>query len=337
MKTLQICVAAALLILTTAVFSEDNPRLRLVQTISMPQVEGRLDHMGIDVKGQRLFVAGLGNNSLEVVDLKAGTRVQSIPGFSKPQGVFFVPQSNKLYVANGTDGTLKVLQGAPLSLATNIKLELGTDLVDYDLKSKLLYVGYGGKDAGKEYGEFGIIDTVKNSHIGDIKTSAHPGGIAMERKGTRLFLTIPESDEIVVIDRKVQKIVGTWPMSSAKQPVSIALDEPHHRLFVGLRKPPQFTVLDTESGKVVASMESVGLIDGVSFDPARKRIYISGGEGFIAVYQQKDVDHYESLGRLPTAYLARTSLFVPELNRLYIAIPKQDKRNAEVRIYEPVP
>jgi DNA-binding beta-propeller fold protein YncE len=308
-----------------------------MQTIPMPKVEGRLDHLGVDLKGRRLFVAGLGNNSLEVIDLKAGKRVQSIPGFSKPQGVFYVPRLEKLFVANGTDGTCKVLKGKPLSLSNNIKLDLGADLMDYDPESKVLYVGYGGRDAGKENGEFGIVDAVKERHVGDIQTSAHPGGIAMEKKGGRLFLTIPENNEVVVIDRKSQKIVSTWPISVAQQPVAIALDEPHRRLFVGLRKPPQFVVVDTDSGKVITSTESVGLIDGVSFDAAHSRIYVSGGEGFISVYQQRDADRYENLARIPTGYLARTSLFVPELNRLYVALPKQGGREAEIRAYEPVP
>ena len=171
---------------------EDAP-LRLVQTIALPNVEARLDHLSIDVKGNKLFVAGLGNNFLEVVDLKAGKLAQSIPRFSKPQGVLFVPDSNKLYMANGNDGTLKLLKGTPLTMANSIKLDLGADLVDYDRKSKRLYVGYGGKDAGENYGQFGIVDTTTDTHVGDIRTTAHPGGIAVEQKGKRLFLTHRES------------------------------------------------------------------------------------------------------------------------------------------------
>ena len=337
MKKVQGFVLAALLSCVPFCFAQDNVPLRLVQTIPMPKVEGRLDHLGVDVKGKRLFVAGLGNNSLEVIDLKAGKRTQSIPGFSKPQGVFYAPNMKKLFVANGTDGTCKVLKGTPARLTNSLRLSLGADLMDYDAEAKVLYVGYGGRDDGKDYGEVAILDTTKETHIGDIQTSAHPGGMAMEKKGRRLFLTIPESNNIVVIDRKSQKIVNTWPISAAQQPVSLALDEARHRLFVGLRKPPQFVVLDSDSGTVVAALESVGLIDGVSFDPAHNRIYVSGGEGFVSVYQQRDSDHYESLGRITTTPIARTSLFVPELNRFYVAIPKQDDRDAQIRVYEPVP
>jgi len=336
MKSLRGHLVAVLLIHAVCAWCGDVP-LRLVQTIALPDVQGRLDHLAVDVKGRRLFVAGLGNNSLEVIDLKSGRRTQSVPGMSKPQGVLFVPQSNKLYVANGADGTLKLLKGAPLSLTSTIKLELGADLVDYDARTKRLYIGYGGKDAGKEYGQFGIIDTVKDTQVGDIRTSAHPGGIAVERNGPLLFLTIPDNDQVLVINRQSQNIVSTWPTSDAKQPVSVALDEKHRRLLLGLRKPPRLAVIDIDSGKTVSSMESIGLIDGVSWDSARNRVYVSGGEGFIAVYQQKDANNYEMLGRVPTGYMARTSLFVPELNRLYVALPKMENRQAEIRVYEPVP
>jgi len=337
MKKFRPFVVAALLGCVTVCFAQNNVPLRLVQTIPMPKVEGRLDHMGVDVKGKRLFVAGLGNNSLEVIDLRAARRIQSIPGFSKPQGVFYAAEEKKLFVANGTDGTCKVLKGKPEKLTNSIKLSLGADLMDYDGEAKVLYVGYGGRDDGKEFGEVALLDASKEIRTGDIQTSAHPGGMALEKKGSRLFLTIPENDSIVVIDRKSQKIVRTWLMSAAQQPVSLALDEAHHRLFVGLRKPPKFVVLDTNSGTAVTAMESVGLIDGVSFDPVHNRIYVSGGEGFVFAYQQRDPDHYESLGRIATAPNARTSLFVPELNRLYVAVPKKDDRDAEIRVFEPVP
>src|SRR5207302_1347908 len=129
-------------------------------------------------------------------------------GVSKPQGVFYAPNMKKLFVANGTDGTCKVLKGTPARLTNSLRLSLGADLMDYDAEAKVLYVGYGGRDDGKDYGEVAILDTTKETHIGDIQTSAHPGGMAMEKKGRRLFLTIPESNNIVVIDRKSQKIVN---------------------------------------------------------------------------------------------------------------------------------
>ncbi|SRR5690242_637715 len=329
-------VFSALLYWTFLACGQDNGSLRQVQSISLPSVEGRLDHLSVNVRAQLLFVAGLANNSLEVVDLKAGKRIQSIPGFSKPQGVMYVTQGNKVFVANGNDGTCKIVQGSPLAIAKAIKLDLGVDLMDYDSKTRLLYVGYGGRDAGKENGQFAVVDAVKEAVVSNIQTSAHPGGIAIDKASRRLFLTIPDNNEVDVIDRKAQKIIAVWKITDAQQPVSVALDERNHRLFLGLRKPAKFLVLDSDSGKVVANLDSVGMIDGVSFDPARRRVYVSGGEGFVEIYQQRDADHYAVLGKVPTAYMARTSLYVPELNRLYVAVPKQNTRDAEIRVYEPI-
>src|SRR5712692_713093 len=148
--------------------------LRLVQTISMPNVKGRLDHMDVDVKGKRLFVAGLENGTFEVVDLQAGKWVRSIPGFKKPQGVLVVSEFNKLFVASGDDGMLRVFRGDTLELLDSIHLEPGPNRVVYEPKSKLVYVGYGGKDAGKDYGEVGIIDARNDKLVGDIRVVAHP-------------------------------------------------------------------------------------------------------------------------------------------------------------------
>src|SRR5579864_429333 len=127
--------------------AKDRSPLRLVQTIPMPNVKGRIDHIDVDVKGKRLFVAGLENGSLEVVDLRAGKWLKSIPGFKKTQGIAYVPSLNKVFVASGDDGMLRVFRGDTLALMDEIKLDLGPNRVVYDPHAQLLYVGYGGKDA----------------------------------------------------------------------------------------------------------------------------------------------------------------------------------------------
>src|SRR5438552_13508992 len=85
--------------------------LRLIQTIPLPGVKGRFDHFAIDAKGNRLFVAALGNNTLEVIDLAAGKRIHSVSEMSKPTGVLYLPEPNQVLVANGDDGTLKLVNG----------------------------------------------------------------------------------------------------------------------------------------------------------------------------------------------------------------------------------
>jgi len=323
------------LLVSVAAFSQDQP-LKLVKTIPLLNVEGRIDHMGFDQKGHRLFVAALVNNTLEVVDVAQEKQLQSISGFSKPQGVFYVPKLKKVFVANGSDGTCKVLTGNPLTVQTSITLSLGADQMDFDAEAGRIYVGHGGKDAGKEYGEIAVIDAATNKHIGDIKTAVHPGGFAIERGRGRMFVTLPESNETVIIDRKTQEVTASWPLpSDTQQPVALALDEANHRLLVGTRKPPRVVVYDTDTGKTVAETETVGVLDGLYFSSKHKEVYASGGEGFLVVYRQKDPDHYEQTARIPTSYLARTSLYVPELDRVYVALPKNDKNAAEIRVYQP--
>jgi hypothetical protein len=314
--------------------------LRLVQTIPLPRVQGRIDHMDIDLKGQRLFVAGLENGSLEVVDLKAGKSLRSIPGFKKPQGIAYVPDLNKVFVASGDDGKVRVFRGDTLDLLETIDLELGPNRILYDPQKSVLYVGYGGKDAGKDYGEVGIIDAKTNKLIGDVKVDAHPAELLLDKSGKRLFCFVSPSSKIQVIDTKERKVIATWPVSS-ERPGDGAYDAIGNRLFIGTRKPPQMTAMDADSGKEVSALPTVDGMDGVSFDAKHRRVYVSGGRdaevGFIYSYQQKDADHYELLDKLPTRKGAGTSLWVPELNRFYVGAPASDGQGADVLVFEAQP
>jgi DNA-binding beta-propeller fold protein YncE len=313
--------------------------LRLVQTISMPNVKGRLDHMDVDVQGKRLFVAGLENGTLEVVDLQAGKWMRSIPGFKKPQGALFVPTLNKLFVASGDDGMLRVFKGDTLELLDSIHLEAGPNRVVYEPHSGLVYVGYGGKDAGKDYGEVGIIDTRDDKHIGDIKVSAHPSELLLNKAGTTLFVFISVANQLQVVDTNKRQVVSTWRVSS-EHPGDAAFDESASRLFAGTRTPPEMIVIDAQSGKEIAHPGTAEGMDGVYFDRQRKRVYVSGGrelpEGFVYVYQQKDADHYEVLGKVPTRSGAGTSLWSPELDRYFVAAPANGKQDAAILVYAPL-
>src|SRR5258706_12572806 len=146
--------------------------------------------MDVDVKGKRLFVAGLENGSFEEVDLQGGKWVHSIPGFKKAQGALFVPELNKLFLASGDDGMLRVFRGDALQLLDSIHLEPGPNRVVYEPNSKLVYVGYGGKDAGKDYGEIGIIDAQNDKVVGDIKVAAQPSEFLLNKTWKTLFVFV---------------------------------------------------------------------------------------------------------------------------------------------------
>jgi hypothetical protein len=320
--------------------AQEKEPLRLVQTIPMPNVKGRIDHMDVDVKGKRLFVAGLENGSLEIVDLGAGKWSKSIPGFKKTQGVAYIPSLNKVFVASGDDGMLRVFRGDSLELLDSIKLELGPNRVAYEPHSKSLYVGYGGKDAGKDYGMVGIIDAKTDKSLGDIKVDAHPAELLLDKSGKTLYVFVSSASKVQVIDSKKREVVGTWPTSSQRNGDG-AFDAKTHRLFIGTRTPPQMIVMDSNMGKEVVALPTVEGMDGVYFNAAQKRVYVSGGRdndvGYVFVYQQKDPDHYETIGKIPTRSGAGTSFWSPQLNRLYVGAPATDKDEAAVLVFEPQP
>jgi len=334
-------IAASLLIACSGIaFSQEAGKqpLRLVQTIPLPNVKGRLDHMDVDVKGKRLFVAGLENGTFEVVDLQAGKWVRSIPGFKKAQGALFVPELNKLFLASGDDGMLRVFRGDTLELLDSIHLEPKPNHVIYEPKSKLVYVGYGGKDAEKDYGEIGIIDARRDKLVGDIRVVAHPSELLLDRAGTTLFVFISIANQLQVISTKKRQVLSTWPVTS-QHPGDAAFDDSASRLFIGTHTAPEMTAMDSKSGKEVAHLPTAEGMDGVYFDAGRKRVYVSGGRdlpaGFAYVYQQKDADHYETIGKIPTRGGAGTSFWSPQLARYYVAAPATDKEEAAILVYAP--
>lgn len=305
---------------------EEKP-LRLAQTIALPAVEGRIDHLAADVRNQRLFLAALGNNTLEVIDLKAGKVIHSVKGLREPQGVAFIPEAKAVYVANGGDGNCEAFAADTLEPLRSAKFSGDSDNLRYDPGTRLIYVGYGD-------GAIGVFEALTGKIIGDIKLPAHPEAFALEQSGPLIFVNLPRSKRIAVIDRTKRAVVAQWPITQAAANYPMALDESHHRLFIGCRQPARILVLDTVSGKTITELECAGDTDDVFYDAKNKRIYVSGGEGFISVFLQLDADKYQPTAKIPTAVGARTALFVPALGRLYLAVPHRGKQGAEVRVYE---
>ena len=316
----------ALTILTITAHAQEGMPLRLVQTIPLPHVEGRIDHLAVDLHGQRLFVAALGNNTLEVLDLTAGTHLHTITGLHEPQGVVFLPESNTIVVTNGQTGTCDMFDGTSFQHRHSIRLANDADNVRYDMATHTLYVGYGA-------GALGLIDATRAQHLGDIPLTAHPEAFQLEQAGPRIFVNIPTARHIAVVDRHTRVVMTTWPLQGAEANFPMALDDTHHRLFVGVRTPPMLMVIDTESGKEIARVQSVGDADDVFYAVQQRRIYIAGGAGFLSIVAQEDADHYTPVAAIPTASGARTALFVPTLGRLYLAVPHRGTQGAEVRAY----
>lgn len=329
--TIFVTFFAALLLALPAMAQSDAP-LKLVQTIPLSGVQGRMDHISVDVKGKRLFVPANGDNqnTVEVIDLKAGKRIASIPGQSKPQGTFYSADFNTLFVTNGTDGTCKIFRGDTFQLIANLPLGTDANQVGYDPDTKYLYAGLGDRNSGA----LAIIDTSINKKIGEIKTDARPGGITFAKPGPRIFVNLNGASKLGVLDRKKREQIATWPVTGAENYGPLALDETRHRLFLGSRKPPQLIVFDTETGKQITQLESVPSIDGVWYDAIRKRVYVTGN-GFIAVYDQKGADDYAPMVKVASETDTQPSLWVPQFDRLYVSVTAAGNRDAEVLVYEP--
>ena len=269
--------------------------------ITLTKVEGRMDHLGVDVKGQRLFATAFDNQTLEVIDLKTGRQVHTIPNLDEPQGAYYDPATNRLFEANGGDGTVKIFDGTAFQLLQTVTLDLDADNVRYDVRSKHIVVGFGGEKflAGKVArpgggGALAILDLM-GKKIGEIPMDAHPESFQLEKTGTRVFVNVPDHQEVEVADLVKANVLARWPVTCTTN-FPMALDEAHHRLFVGCRMPARLAVFDTETGKIVASTSIVEHTDDLFFDVSKDRIYILG-EGFIEAWQEKDPDHYERIGR----------------------------------------
>jgi DNA-binding beta-propeller fold protein YncE len=335
-KRLLLASLVSLMVLTVSARAQGNlAPLRLVQSIPMPTGFVHFDHFGVDAKGGRLFATFEDHNSVEVFDLQSGKNIRSIQGFEVPHNVLYLPDLNEVVITDGA-GTCSILRGDTLETLHTVKLARNADFVVYDAKTQLFYVTNGGHAANMKYAFVSVIDA-NGKHLDDIKVDGvHIEFLTGERSGPRLFVNVADKHEVAVIDRNSRSVVSLWPLPDAEENLPLAVDEDRRRVFTVSRKPAKFFVLDGASGKVVTSLASVGESDDMAYDTKNRRIYVSGGEGFVSVFQQEDADHYTSLAKIPSGPGGNTSIFVPELNRLYVGV-RRGKNSAELQIFEVVP
>ncbi len=301
--------------------------LELTAAIEMPGVKGRIDHFAVDVKGERLFIAALGNDTVEVLDVGANRHRKSLTGFKEPQGLAYLPQSNRLYVANGEGSRVDVLDGGSLQIVKRIEQLDDADNVRYDAASGNVFVGYG-------TGALRLLKAATAEPAGEIRLAGHPESFQLESAGKRAFVNVPTAQHVAVVDRVARKVMATWPLSRAGKNFPMALDEHEARLFVGARAPAVLLVYDTGSGKVVARLPIGGDTDDLFYDSSRKRLYVVCGEGQVDVFRQESADRYTHEASVKTAPRARTGLFVPEMRKLFVAAPTAGSSAARVLVYQ---
>ena len=309
--------------------------LRLEGTILLSGFTGDFDHFAVDEKGGRLFLAGEDHKTVEVFDLKTGRRLKSIAGFGTPHSIIYLPETDRILVADGDKGMLQILRGSDYAVMDHVDGLAGADSMRLDAPSQILYVVTGGKDVPLDYSFLVAIDLKTNKKVSELRIeSNHVEAFALESSSSRLFVNITDKHEVAVVDRKAMKEITRWPIGTQADNSPMAYDEPHHRLLIVCRKPGTLLAMDSENGKVVAQLPAVERSDDIAFDAEKGRIYVPGGEGFTSVFQQKSADQYELLAKVKTEPGAKTCLLVPSLARLYVAVsPGETKAPAKVLIY----
>jgi DNA-binding beta-propeller fold protein YncE len=324
-----------IVLLGTPSLAQKTPPLRYLQSIPMPDLKaGDFDHFAIDLAGSRLFLTAEDNSLVEVFDLKANKLIHTIKDVDTPHSMLYLPESKQLWVVCGGDGTLKIFNADTYAVTDTIKLAEGADSSIYDPAKHLFYVVTGGEDAKLDYSMISIVDTTTRKRVGDIKVdSGNIEALAFEKNGSKLFANVRDKKSVGVFDRDKKTPLATWTLGDLTGNTPMAYDDASHRLFVVGRKPANLVVLNADSGKIVATLPAAEMVDDMAFDPQSKRIYVACG-GFTVVYQERDADHYEELGRVPTGFRAKTAFLAPQLKRFYVAAPRDKDKAAEVKIYE---
>jgi len=328
---LNVRLAFAIVLGAVAAAWANEPRsLRLAQTIPMPNVEGRIDHLAVNIKSKRPHVAALGNNTVEVIDLAAGKVMRRITGIKEPQGILYLAGPNRLVVTAGKEGTCRLYDAGTFEVVKVLSSMDDADNLRHDVEADRIYVAYGD-------GALAAIDPTRFTNPSFIRLRAHPESFQLEKKGKRIFVNVPDARQVAVVDRAKGTVIAEWPVHEAHANYPMALDEAKHRLFIGCRQPAKILVIDTESGKVLTAASCAGDTDDVFFDARRGRLYVSCGEGFLDVFDTSSPDALRRTTHIPTAAGARTCLFVPDLHRLYLAVPHRGKQPAEIGVFEATP
>jgi len=316
-----------------------NPPLKLAQTINVPGAR-KWDHFGVDVKGNRLFVASEEEPAVEVFNLKTGEHIRSLTDFKEPHNVLPFPELKKIFVVDGEASEVKILDYDSYRLIGRTELTIDADPVVYDPSSKYLYVVNGGREAHTPSCLISIVDTATGKKLADIKLETNRlESMAIEKSGSRLFVNMTGINSIGVVDREKRAVIQTWPITSGKENVPLQFDESAHRLFLATRKPSKLVVVNSDNGQEVTSLDVADYVDDLAYDAAHHRLYVpgGGGTGAVTVVAQRGADKYEVVATVPTKPGAKTARFVPELNKYYVGVPAKDGQPAQILVFDVAP
>lgn len=342
MRKVALVLGLVLLIVPRSSSQEKAP-LRLMQTISLPGVTRRWDHFGVDLKGNRLFVASEEDPAVEIFDLKTNKHLRALTDFKEPHNVLVFPERNEIFVVDGEASEIKILKYDSYELTGRVGLTIDADPIAYDSATGYLYVVNGGREAHTPYCLISVVDTKSGKKLADMMLETNRlESMAIENSTSRLFVNMTGVDKIGVVDRNKRAVVATWPITAGEQNVPMQYDEARHRLFVVTRKPSRLVVVNTDTGKEVTSVPVAEYADDLAYDTPHHRLYVAcgglqGAQGAVSVIEQRDADNYQVVATIPTKPGAKTARLVPELNRYYVGVPGTAKDAPQILVFEVTP
>ena len=292
--------------------SEEASPLVLEETIPLPNVSGRIDHLAIDLERGHLFIAELGNGTVDVVDLRTKKSSARILGLDEPQGIAYLATLNLLVVACGGDGAVKFYDGGTLEEKGVVELQNDADNVRVDPQSGKVLVGYGD-------GAIAVIDPAGPTKVADIPLPGHPEGFQLSLATSRIYVNVPDVDEIDVLDFAATTPVGSWKITDYSSNFPMANLSSRQNVAVAFRSPARIALFDV-AGNRTSEAKTCGDADDLFFDEKRAQLYVTCGAGLVETFHI-DADGIRAIGQTATGSGARTSLFVTELDRLYVAVP----------------
>jgi DNA-binding beta-propeller fold protein YncE len=327
-STITLLTIAAFITLSCK-FSEQKPVLKAEQTIPMPGVKGRIDHMQFDAAGQRIFICALGNGSVEILDLKKNNVASSIKNLQSPQGILFFPQLKKIFVACGGDGFVRVFDSEKFNEVDSVYVGNDVDNMRFDSLQQKIYVA---SDVGMT-----ILNLADLKILKLIELDGHPESFQIDRVTRRMFVNVPDANEVEVIDLKSNIVSERWTLNDSKDNFPMAVDEKEHRLFIACRHPAKIIVMDDQTGNVLSAVGCSSDADDLFYDAGTKQILVSCGEGFIDVFNDKGQNSFAQAGHVSSRFMARTSFYVSSEKKFFLAVPAGLVDAAELRIYTLVP
>jgi DNA-binding beta-propeller fold protein YncE len=337
MRRLMVVLAAVASVVGLAIAAKAADPLKLVAKYDMPaSVQGRFDHLGVDLDGNRLFLTAETAHEVLVFDLHSGKFIRAITGIGIPHAIFCRADRNRIYVTDGGAGAVKIYDGHTYAFLGSVPLKVDSDSIGYDPRAQNLYVVNGGGDTHESFSMLSVVNTSSDKKVADIKIAGDTlEAMALAPSGALLYVNNPSKSEVDVVNRETRSVTATWPVTMGQRNVAMAFDPSTHRLFVACRSGA-LVVLDSDTGKQLQSLPIGKGVDDLIFDAASKRLYAACGadQGTIAVYHEDDADHYTLLGNTPSAPRGKNEVLVPQMERLFVTIPPQGTTPGQVYVYE---